>query len=678
MGTYPVYPSKDIVEAAASAAGRSADARDEEERAGATSEESVCKAGQGPVDFVPGSDDEDLDDADWDGEDWDDDELDGIEWEYASDDEAWEGLDDSECYEYFEVGEGDEDDGAGEAEGGGNGEAPAGAECAADEERDAGAPAPLSSEELESLRAAMGEPAAGEPGRGEPAPATSAPATSVPAAATPVSSQGATRRRDEPPRALIAEVEPESPAWEVGFEPGCYITSVDGQPVRDLIDWRWLTDDYVIDVGYIDLDGDTGVVTMERDEGEPWGIEFDGVVFDGVKQCRNACTFCFMRQLPDDMRPSLTLRDDDFRLSFLAGTFVTFTNISAEDEARIIEQQISPLRFSLHVANPEVRRRMIGKHAAHGLEVADRLLDAGIEMRVQIVLVPGENDGEILADTLRWCWARPGILDVCIVPLGYTKHQQGFEHSYNEPPQARAVLDTVRPFQDRAMAERGTLWAYPSDELYHSAYGHELLDNLPPSEAYGEFEMFEDGVGIIRSFVDDWDLAEKQGSIGRCAAALEEKGVRAYYIAGCAMRDILDVLVERSPLAGHLVPLFVKNDYFGGNVDVTGLLCGCDITAAVNEVVAERGSIAPDVAVVEVDEEGLEVEEQPTAALGGAEPSDPDLLFLIPEVLLNDDGITLDDMSFEDMERAVDARLAVVSCNASEYLEEIIELVTKQ
>ena len=128
------------------------------------------------------------------------------------------------------------------------------------------------------------------------------------------------------PRALIASIEECSPADDAGFEPGCYITAVDGQPVRDIIDWRWLTDDDVIEVSYIDLDGEEGTVELEREFGEDWGIEFDGLVFDEVKQCRNACTFCFMRMLPHGMRKSLYLRDDDFRLSFLVGTFVTFTN----------------------------------------------------------------------------------------------------------------------------------------------------------------------------------------------------------------------------------------------------------------------------------------------------------------------------------------------------------------
>ena len=359
---------------------------------------------------------------------------------------------------------------------------------------------------------------------------------------------------DVPPRALVRAVAPLSPADDAGFEPDCSVTSVDGRPVRDLIDWRWLASDDVIELGYIDLDGEAGVVELEREPGEDWGLEFEGVVFDGVRQCRNACTFCFMRQLPGDVRPSLTLRDDDFRLSFLSGTFVTFTNLSAADEARILEQRISPLRVSLHASNPEVRRRIIGRHAAHGLDALDRLLAAGIEFHAQIVLMPDENDGD--------------------------------------------------------------------------------------------FGMFEDGVGIIRSFVDDWGQAAAAGLPARAADALRAAGIRARYVVGCATRHFLGPLVAASPLAGVLGPLYVKNEFFGGNVDVTGLLCGCDIAAAV------RGAARQD--------------------------DETRTLFLLPSVIFNDDSVTLDDMSLEDMEKDAGAPLAVVSCNASDFLREIVDLAGRE
>ena len=328
----------------------------------------------------------------------------------------------------------------------------------------------------------------------------------------------------------MVAVAPGSPADDAGFEPGCFVTSVDGQPLRDLIDWRWLASDDEVELGYIDLDGEAGTVELERGEGEAWGLEFEGVVFDGVKQCRNACTFCFMRQLPDRMRPSLSLRDDDFRLSFLSGTFVTLTNLSADDEARIVEQRISPLRVSLHAADADVRRMMIGRHAQHGIEALDRLLAEGIEFHAQIVLVPEQNDGDVLADTLSWAYARPGILDVCIVPLGFTKHQECFKCSFNDPASARAVLDAITPFQRRALEERGTPWVFAADEFYRNAYGSHLLENLPPTEAYGDFAMFEDGVGIVRSFVDDWRDAEQAGLVERCARALAQANVRAHIV----------------------------------------------------------------------------------------------------------------------------------------------------
>ena len=323
-------------------------------------------------------------------------------------------------------------------------------------------------------------------------------------------------------------------------------------------------------MGYIDLDGEAGEVDLFRDEGEDWGFEFDGVVFDGVKQCRNACIFCFMRQLPDDMRASLTLRDDDFRLSFLAGTFVTFTNLSAEDEARIIEQHISPLRVSLHASNPEVRRRIIGKHAAHGIEVLDRLLAAGIEFHAQIVLMPDENDGEVLHETLGWAYARPGILDVCIVPLGFTKHQTCFTKSFDDPDAAYRAMEVIKPVQERALAERGTLWAFAADEFYCNAYGDALLEHLPPASCYGEFEMFEDGVGIVRSFADDWQRAVESGADAVCAQALRKSNAVARLVFGYATRGFVARLVGESAVAGLVRPLFVKNDFFGGNVDVTG------------------------------------------------------------------------------------------------------------
>ena len=440
--------------------------------------------------------------------------------------------------------------------------------------------------------------------------------------------------------ARITAVAYGSPAYDAGFEPGCFLTTVDGVPLRDVIDWRWLSAEPSIVVGYVDLDGEAGEVELVRDPGEDWGFEFDGLVFDGVKQCRNACTFCFMRMLPKDMRSSLYLRDDDFRLSFLVGTFVTLTNMTAEDEERICAQRISPLRVSLQASNPAVRRRLIGKHAHHGIEVLERLLAAGIEFHAQIVLVPGANDGETLAETLAWAYERPGILNVGIVPLGYTKYQTVFDHSFNDALSSRAVLELVEPFQKRARKERGNAWVYPADEFYRNAYGDALLDHLPNTAHYGAFAMFEDGIGIIRSTVDDWEQAMADGSIERFARTMRTNGKRAVMVAGCAQREFLDALALRSCIGDVFSPLYVENKFFGGNVDVTGLLVGTDIVDAVNAVLAN--------------------------------PQDASsLMICVPRVIFNDDGLTLDGMTLEDMEKKAGLTLHMVSCSPREYFNEM-------
>jgi len=445
------------------------------------------------------------------------------------------------------------------------------------------------------------------------------------------------------PCALISAVEEDSPAYEVGFEPGCVITAVNGEPLRDIIDWRWLTaGEEEITLGYVDLDGEEGEVELYREDDEPWGIEFEASVFDRVKLCRNACTFCFMRQLPPGMRPSLSMRDDDFRLSFLSGTFVTLTNVSPEDEARIIEQRISPLRVSLHAYDPEVRRALIGRHAQHGLDVLERLLEAGIEVHAQIVLVPDVNDGEILEETLRWAYERPGILNIGIVPLGYTRFQDRFDKSFNDPGEALAVIDAIKPYQSRAREERGDLWVYAADEFYRNAYGSDIALHLPPASDYGDYSMFEDGIGIMRSYLDEFEQACENGLAQRAADSLRAARTRLFFVVGEAMQPALDLLVRRSPLDGLLVPLTVRNEYFGGNVDVTGLLCASDMIAAVRKIrEAEEGKI----------------------------------LFAIPNIVFNDDGVTLDDAHVSDMEKRAGLSLCVVSCNPLDYLAEIIDLL---
>lgn len=441
------------------------------------------------------------------------------------------------------------------------------------------------------------------------------------------------------PRALIVSVDEASPANAAGLRAGDAVVAVDGHPVRDILDWQWITADEECSLSCIDGEGRPFEVGLERDGFEPWGIAFDGAIFDGVKTCVNACTFCFMRQLPQGLRRTLSMRDDDPRLSFLQGNFVTLTNLSSDDVRRIEEQRLSPLRVSLHAVDADVRERLMGAHAQRGIENLEDILAAGIEVDAQIVLVHGVNDGDVLDRTLAWAHVRPNIMTVGIVPLGYTAHQKRFTSSFEVPDRARAVLEQLEPLQSACMAERGYAWAYAADEFYLSAYGDEVLEHLPDAAFYGDFAMFEDGIGIVRSSVDAFESAFASGSLDELARILAEKGLQVVWICGCAMKPYFASLLASSPLAERARALFVENRFFGGNVNVTGLLAGADMVRALSDD-GQDGS-----------------------------------LFLLPGVAFNADGVTVDDMTEADIARLSGKRVAVVPSNPLDCIDRVMEIV---
>lgn len=442
---------------------------------------------------------------------------------------------------------------------------------------------------------------------------------------------------------LVAAVQEGSIAAQAGITPGCCIHAVNAHPLHDIIDWRWYAAEDEIELEFFDPEGVSHTVFITRDAHQDWGVDFKEALFDETKQCRNACTFCFMQQLPSDSRDSLRLRDDDFRLSFLQGTFVTLTNISPEEEGRIITQHISPLRYSLHAIDPDVRRSMIGKHAAYGLSVFQRLLDAGIQFHVQIVLMPNINDQEELSKTLSWAYEQAGILSVGIVPVGYTKHQSALSASFTTPVAAREVIDLIKPFQRRAMRKQNDAWVHVSDEFYRNAYPDNLLEMVPPAEFYGNFDLFEDGIGIIRSSIDDFLGCAPQQAL--TAQALKDAGLHAVFVSGCAQKEFFTPLLEKSPCKNLVEPLYVVNDYFGGNVDVTGLLCACDIVKALKAY---------------------------NACASG------DFFAVIPSVVFNADGLTLDGATVDEIARDAACEIHVVSCEASKNFSEIAAIAANR
>uniref|UniRef100_UPI00351C9014 PDZ domain-containing protein n=1 Tax=Collinsella sp. D33t1_170424_A12 TaxID=2787135 RepID=UPI00351C9014 len=220
----------------------------------------------------------------------------------------------------------------------------------------------------------------------------------VPAYASTPANYGA-RRGTVPAEAfrgaLVVAVRPDSPAYDAGIEPGMYISHVNDQSLTDMIVWLWEADEDEVELTVFDPSDDTSTpCVLERFSGEDWGLTFNDAIFDEMRTCVNACVFCFMRMLPKESRDTLTIRDDDYRLSFLQGNFVTLTNMSDGDVEEVIDKFLSPMNVSIHAVSPDVRRSLIGRNAGRGIEVLERLMDAGIEIHAQIVLCPGLNDGD--------------------------------------------------------------------------------------------------------------------------------------------------------------------------------------------------------------------------------------------------------------------------------------------
>lgn len=422
--------------------------------------------------------------------------------------------------------------------------------------------------------------------------------------------------------ATVVSVAPQSPADDLGIEPGMVVMSVNGHPLTDMIVWLWETDGDEAELEVFDPRDDTiASAVIERFPGEDWGLDFDGVVFDGMRTCVNACVFCFMNMLPKESRSSLTIRDDDYRLSFLQGNFVTLTNMSDAEVDDAIDKMLSPMNVSLHAISPDCRRKLIGRNAPRGVEVLERLLDAGIEVHAQIVLCPGINDGRELLDTLTYVEAHPGITSLAIVPLGFTKHQKRFTTSYSDDVEAsRAVIELLEPFQRRARAQRGCTVFQLADEFYVDAQVP-----VPEAETYDGFPQFYDGIGMLRSFLDEVeDVREARAAdIARVKMRLAGSARRVLVVCGGAAESTFGAFCSLFGPDSIVSTIAIRNEYFGGNVNVTGLICSCDLL----------GQLPEDLSSTEV---------------------------LIPEVMFNYDGLTLDGHTRESVTDELARRGAVV------------------
>ncbi len=364
-----------------------------------------------------------------------------------------------------------------------------------------------------------------------------------------------------------------SVAERVGMTVGDLI-SINGHFINDVLDYEYYSAVERLQAVFI-YDGSVIEYELVKDQYEPLGLEFAGYLMDGQHHCRNNCIFCFIDQLPKGLRQSLYFKDDDERLSFLFGNYITLTNLSEHEAQRIIDLHISPINISVHTTDPELRVRMMrNKNAGSCLGLIDRFAAAGIEMNCQIVLCRGINDGAALKNTisdLARLW--PHVASVAVVPVGLTAYRQDlYELQPWDAESAAATLDLIEGESSKLLASCGSRMVYPSDEWFLLA-GREL----PPEEYYGEMRQLENGVGMLAKLTGEFRdaLAARRGSRKKHCCDIATGA-----LAAPTLRALVAEAVAKFPNAQCRVHT-VQNDFFGRSITVTGLLTAADISAQV-------------------------------------------------------------------------------------------------
>ena len=355
-------------------------------------------------------------------------------------------------------------------------------------------------------------------------------------------------------------------------EPGDVLLSINGNRIIDVLDYKYFAYDRALDLRLRRPDGTEYELQVHKPEGGDLGLDFESYLMDRPRSCANACVFCFIDQLPKGMRPTMYFKDDDARLSFLLGNYITLTNLSPREIERIIALHISPINVSVHTTNPELRRRMLkNKRAGETIEVMRCFAESGIVMNCQIVCCPGWNDGEELMRTMRELEEMyPGVHSVSIVPVGLTKYREGLEQlTPFTPEHAAETLDMVTAFGDECLKKHGTRIFFCGDEMYLLA-GREL----PPDEFYEEHTQLENGVGMLRLLETEFKSALRLSD--------EPDGVPFAIATGVSaapyFQRLLDLAHEKYPQLDGRVYAIV-NDFFGHSINVSGLITGQDLIA---------------------------------------------------------------------------------------------------
>ncbi len=437
---------------------------------------------------------------------------------------------------------------------------------------------------------------------------------------------------------VIRRIKEGSIAEEMGMEPGDELLEIGGQEIVDIFDYQYLTQDEYIEVLIRRADGEEWLLEIDKEYDEDLGIEFENGLMDDYRSCHNKCIFCFIDQMPKGMLETLYFKDDDSRLSFLQGNYVTLTNMSDEDVERIIRYHLSPINISFQTTNPELRCMMLNnRFAGQALLQVRKLYEAGITMNGQIVLCKGVNDGAELERSIADLTAYlPHLESVSVVPVGLSKYREGL---YPLEPftkeDAQEVLRCIHRWQEKLYPQYGLHFVHASDEWYVLAE-----EPLPEAERYDGYLQLENGVGMLRllltEFADAMKLLEEQKQVReRYVSCGGELSVVTGQLAYPFLQDMVRQMEERFP-ALHIHVYAITNEFFGERITVSGLLTGQDIIRQL---------------------QGRELGER----------------ILLPQnVLRSGEDYFLDDVTVGDVEKALQVKVDIVKSSGHDFVHAVL------
>lgn len=442
---------------------------------------------------------------------------------------------------------------------------------------------------------------------------------------------------------VIKSVVKDSIAQECGFEPGDFLIRINGKEIKDIFDYRFLCMDEFLLLEAKSSTGEIVEIEIEKDIDEDLGLEFENSFMDAYRSCSNKCIFCFIDQLPKGMRETLYFKDDDARLSFLQGNYITLTNMSDEDVDRIIQYRLEPINISFQTMNKELRCKMLNnRFAGDALEKVERFAQAGISMNGQIVLCKNINDGKELDYSIEQLLKYIPLLEsVSIVPSGLTKYRDGlFELEPFNKEDAKLVLGKIRAWQQHCMYTYGIHFVHASDEWYLLAQ-----EEIPDSESYDGYLQLENGVGMLRLFMDEFRLAldnlKEEILVNDILRDNLCETEPVSFATGIAAYDTLEMLVKE---LCNVVPSLkvngykIENKFFGEQITVAGLITGADLIAQLK---------------------GRELGKR----------------LLLPECMLrSNEDVFLDDMHLPEIEKALQVQTDIVKSSGQEFLYHILGL----